>query len=115
MMAPTPGNDRNDLLQQLRDLESALLTAEIEQLMAGQPEDKRRDFVRLRQQVAILKGRLENAQLASIAAKLDELAPELKAGIEQMKAALKAVDNAIAILNTASTVLGLVARIVPIV
>jgi hypothetical protein len=60
-------------------------------------------------------GKIENAELADIAAQLDQLSPELNAGIAQVKQELMSVDNAIAIVNTASTVLGLAGRVAALV
>jgi hypothetical protein len=111
-MAPTPILGKDDVLQMLRGLETALGTLELENQMAQQGGDTLKKFVKLRQEVTILKGRLENAQLASIAGRLDDVAVELNAGIEKMQNALTAIDNAIAIVNSVSSVLDLVGRVV---
>jgi|SRR5215469_7605248 len=111
----TPAIGRDDLLQELRDIETALSTAEVEDLVAQEDEPTRRQFVALREQVTVEVGKLENARLEDIAAKLDQLAPELNAGIARTKQELKSVDNAIAIINAASGVVGLVARVASLV
>jgi hypothetical protein len=113
-MAPTPILGKDDVLQMLRGLETALGTLELENQMVQQGGDTLKKFVKLRQEVTILKGRLENAQLASIAGRLDDVAVELKAGIEKMQNDLTTIDNAIAIVNSVSSVLGLVARVVEV-
>jgi hypothetical protein len=112
-MTPTIGKD--DLLQNLRDLESALRSDEVENLMAQQDEVTRQRFVALREQVGIVVGKLENAQLADIADQLDRLSPQLNAGIANLKRALTSIDDAMAIVNTASTVLTLATNVAALV
>jgi uncharacterized phage infection (PIP) family protein YhgE len=114
-MTPTPAIGKDDLLQELRDLETALGTAEVENLVAQEDEPTRRKFVALREQVTVTVGALENAQLADIAARLDQLSPDLNTGIAQLKKELKSVASAIAIINAASGVLGLAGRVAALV
>jgi hypothetical protein len=114
-MTPPPAIGKDDLLQELRDLEMALGTAEVENLVAQEDELTRKKFVALREQVTVAVGTLENAQLADIAARLDQLSPELNVGIAQMKKALISGESAIAIINAASGVLGLAGRVAALV
>jgi hypothetical protein len=110
-MIPTPIIGRDKLVEDLRDAETRLGTAEMEALMAEQDPETRQKFVKYRDQVTILKGKLENAQLADILASLTRLGPELKTGVEKMQKELGVINNAIAIVNTVGTVLGLVGRV----
>ena len=114
-MTPIPTIGRDDLIQKLRDLETSLGTAEMENLMAQADEVTRKKFIAQREQVTITLGKLDNALLADIANQLDQLAPQLNAGITNMQQALAAINNAIAIVNTVSTVLSLAARVVAVV
>jgi hypothetical protein len=114
-MMPTPAMGKDDLLQTLRDLETALRSEEVENLITQQDRDTRQRFVALREQVAVVVGKLENAQLADIAGQLDRLSPQLNEGIANLKRELSSIDNAIAIVNTASTVLGLAASVAALV
>ena len=102
---------REEVLQTLRRLETTLADPALENRVLQQDEETRRKFVAARQNVTILKGKLENAQLAEIAERLDRLGPELSAGIDQLEAALSRVESAVAVVNTISSVLGIVARI----
>jgi hypothetical protein len=114
-MMPTPAIGKDDLLQNLRNLETALRSEEVENLVAQEDQDTRQKFVAVRERVAVVVGKLENAQLADIADQLDRLSPQLNAGIANMKHALSSIENAIAIVNTASTVLSLAARVAELV
>jgi hypothetical protein len=111
----TPPLGKQDLLNQLRDLEIQLGQADLENFMLQQDEPTRKKFIESREQVSIEIGTLENAELAEIAGQLDQLAPELKAGLAQMQHELRAINNAIAIVNTVSTVLILAARVTSLV
>lgn len=102
---------RDELLFHLRDLDLNLRSARVQFFFQNQPPPIRDRFVSFRQEVTVLEGKLTNAQLASIAGKLDELSGDLTAGINNLQGALMALTNTIAILNTLATVVGLAARI----
>jgi hypothetical protein len=112
---PRPAMGKDDLLQNLRDLETALGAEEVENLVAQQDQATRQRFVAVREHVAVVMGQLENAQLADIADQLDLLSPQLNDGIASLKHELSSIDNAIAIVNTASAVLSLAARVAAVV
>jgi hypothetical protein len=105
----------DELLTNLRNVETKLRSAEIQNFFAGQPEAVRTRFVSSRQEVSFLLGKLTNAQLGAIADKLDELSDELKAGINELQGKIDELNNVVAILNTLGTVLGLAARIAALV
>jgi hypothetical protein len=113
MLIPAMGKD--DLLQNLRDLETSLGSEEVEDLVVQQDQATRQRFVALREQVTVVVGKLENAQLADIADQLDRLSPQLNDGIVSLKHELSSIDNAIAIINTASTVISLAASVAAVV
>jgi hypothetical protein len=114
-MMPTPVIGKDDLLQNLRNLETSLRSEEVESLVVQQDQATRQKFVALREQVAVVVGKLENAQLADIADQLDRLSPQLNDGIVSLKQELSSIDNAIAIVNTAAIVLSLAARVAAVV
>ncbi len=102
---------RDELLTMMRDVETQLRSAAVQAFFQKQPEDIRKRFVSFRQEISVLVGRLTNAQLSDIAAKLDELSPDLKAGIDDLKGKIDTLNSAIAILNLLGNALGLAARV----
>lgn len=101
----------DELLTNLRELETSLRAAEVQSFFERQPDNIRKRFVSFRQEVSFLVGKLTNAQLSRIGQKLDELSDDLNAGINELQDKIAALNNAVAILNAISTVLGLAARI----
>jgi hypothetical protein len=103
---------RDELLFQLRSTELSLHTPEVDQFMQGQDAATRQRFVSLAFELHSLIRKLEQAQLAQIADKLDQLSGELEAGISDLQGTIDGISDATAVLGTLSTVLGLVARVV---
>jgi biopolymer transport protein ExbB/TolQ len=106
---------RDELLSQLRSLEVRLRSAEVQDFFSTQDQKVRDNFVDLRLQLSQRIDQLANAQLQDIADRLDQLSPDLEAGIQSVQQTLDRLDKAIAIINTISSVLGLVGRVVAIV
>jgi len=103
---------KTELLQQLRDIETSLRSAEVQSFFQTQSQATRDRFVSLRAEISQHIAQLANAQLQEIANKLDELSDELEAGIDTLKSKLDELNNAVAILNSIATVLGLVGRVI---
>ncbi len=101
----------DELLNALRDLEVRLRSADVQAFFMKQPDNIKKRFVSFRQEISVLVGKLTNAQLAHIAAKLDELSDDFKSGIDQLKGKIDALNNAVAIMNLLGGVLGLAARV----
>jgi hypothetical protein len=100
-----------ELLTSLRNIETKLRSAEVQAFFGNQTQTIRDRFISFRQEVSFLVGKLTNAQLAAIAAKLNELSDDLNTGISDLQGKIDALNNAVAILNTLGTLLGLAARI----
>ena len=75
-----PGMTPDELLATLRSLELELRSSEVRELFAKEDPAARERLVALRQEVTLLVGRLTNADLSSIASKLEELDGDLTAG-----------------------------------
>lgn len=103
---------KNELLTELRVLDTTLHSAEMQAFFAAKQQETRDRFVSLRGEVAVAINKLRNAQIKEITNKLDELSGALEAGIDNLKEKIEKLNNAISILNTISTVLGLIARVV---
>lgn len=101
----------NELLSFLREIEKNLRSSEVQDFFEKQHEDIRKRFSSFRQEVSFLVGKLTNAQIESIAKKLDELSDDLNKGIDELERGLGELKDAVAILNTFTTILGLAARI----
>jgi biopolymer transport protein ExbB/TolQ len=103
---------KDEVLAKLRALENRLRSAEVQNFMAGQPQNVKDNFVEFRIQLSQIVAQLGNAQLEDIAARLNELSPDLQAGIGSLENALSRLDDAIAIINTISSLVGLVGRVI---
>ena len=103
---------KDGLLAELREIETNLRSAEVQEFFQAQDQDVRDRFVSLRHEISVAINQLSNAELQAIADKLDELAPDLKAGVDRLKAKIQQLENAVSILKTISDVLGLVGRVV---
>ena len=106
-----PGMTPDELLTTLRSLELELRSSEVRELFAKEDPAARERLVALRQEVTLLVGRLTNADLSSIASKLEELDGDLTAGVQRLRARLTALKSGEAILDSLGAVLGLAARI----
>jgi hypothetical protein len=102
---------RKELLGLLRRTERTLRSAAVQEFFEGQTDEQRARFVAGRQELSLLIDRLANAALADIAAKLDELAPDLRAGVDELAVALDRLAKPAAVLSSLASVLGLIARV----
>jgi len=105
---------RDELLDELRELELNLRSPEVQDFFLTQPVDVRNKFVSYREEISFLVGKLTNAELEEIADKLDELSDDINAGITSLREKIQALNDAIEIINALGTVLGHVARIAAI-
>lgn len=105
----------DNLLKDLLKVESRLYSADIQEFFEKQSVEIRNHFVSFRQEVAVLVGKLTNAQLTSIAQKLEELSDDLNAAISTLQSKSDELNSTIAILNALGVVLGLAARIAVLV
>jgi hypothetical protein len=103
------------LVDSLTQLRHWLYSNSAQQTVSSEPQAVRDQFVSLRREVNFLTTQLQNAELESISDKLDQLGPELTAGINSINASIASVAKITSILNTVSDVVGLLARVVALV
>jgi hypothetical protein len=104
-----------ELLSLLRNLQTQLFSASVQEFFKSQDENTRKRFVAFREEISLLVGKLTNAQLGQIAKELDLLAVDLKSGIHDLNDSLDKLQNALSILNFLGGVLGLAARVAVLV
>jgi hypothetical protein len=105
-------DDFSKLVNSLTQVRHWLYSNTVQQAILTEPQTVRDQFVSFRREVNFLTTQLQNAELEAISDKLDELEPELTAGISSINAAIASVAKISSILNTISSIVGLLARVV---
>jgi hypothetical protein len=103
--------DRDELLNELRELEVQLRGFDMIQFVKQQAVELRAQFFADLATLSASIGAIENAQLADIAGRLDALSGDLKAGIKELHDSLDALDRTVDVFTTLGTVAGLAAKI----
>ncbi len=101
----------DELLKALRQLEIRLRSEPIQAFFKKQDEDTRARFVSSCRKVSVLVGKLSNAQLASIADRLQSISENLQAGIKNLQGKIDGMNNAAEILGAMDTVIRLASRV----
>lgn len=99
------------LLDDLRNLETRLRSAEVAILYADKPDSVVRRFVDERRELSALLDRLESARLEVVADRLEFLSGRLRVGIRELQADARRRADAMAVLDRMDQVLGVAARI----
>ena len=103
------------LVDSLTQVRHWLYSNSAQQQVLNEPQAVRDQFVSFRREINFLTTQLQSAELESISDKLDELGPQLTAGIDSINASIASVAKISSILNTISSVVGLIARVVALV
>jgi hypothetical protein len=98
------------LINDLQGLETSLYSNDVDKKYKIDPK-----FLRFRIDLAVIIGKLRNAQLADIDQQLTELSPELEAGITNLNEKLKILAEIKVVLDLIAKVIGLAARIAMLV
>jgi hypothetical protein len=103
--------DRDELLNELRDIETQLRASDVIQFVKQQAVSLRAQFAADLATLSASIGVIENARLADIASRLDALSGALKDGIKDLQESLDALDRTIAVFTSIGTVVGLAAKV----
>jgi len=95
--------DRDELLNELRDIETQLRASDVIQFVKQQAVSLRAQFAADLATLSASIGVIENAQLADIASRLD--------GIKDLQESLDALDRTIDVFTSIGTVVGLAAKV----
>jgi len=101
----------DELLIELRELETSLRSPEMQARYRERPPAERRRLVAERAELSLLIARLTTAELTAIAGKLDELGKELKRAVTAVNRRMEVPDRPAATLNAVARLLGLLARV----
>jgi|WetSurMetagenome_2_1015567.scaffolds.fasta_scaffold112190_2 hypothetical protein len=102
----------DDVLAELRELETRLRSARVQAAYRERPETERRRLAAARTELSLLLERLTTARIESVAAGLHELDGELKAATAAVRSRIEKVDRPAAALNAVARLLGVLARLV---
>ena len=100
-----------EMLAELRALEARLRSSEVQAAYRERPPLERRRLVAERAELSLLIARLTTAELAAVAATLDELGRDLSRSLAAVKGRLARLDRPAATLNALARLLGLLARL----
>jgi hypothetical protein len=103
---------RDDVLDELRGIESRLRSAEVQAAYRDRPQAERQRLAAARTELSLLLERLTTTEIERVAAPLGELDRELKPAIAGVRGRLAAIDRPAAALNAVARLLGLLARVV---
>ena len=107
-------NSPEEVLAGLRALKERLFSAEIVDQVKKLDEDARSDFVSRRLELSEAVTRLQTEQVQNIRDRLQMLGGELTEGITSVTESLKKIEKAAQWAQGLSSLLGSVARIVPL-
>jgi len=110
----TPAEIRNATLSQLRAARTDMLSAEWTLALEGKDAKTQKEAAQRFLRVHHAVQQLENAELAKIRDALLENEKELAKGTARLGKALKNLSQVKTVLNAASSLLGVVAKIVPL-
>ena len=110
----TPAGIRNATLSQLREARTEMLSAEWMLALEGQEQKTRTDAAKQLMRVQHAIQQLENTELAKIRDDLQANEKDLAKGTARLGKALKKLNQVKSVLNAASGLLGVVAKIVPL-
>jgi hypothetical protein len=106
---------RDELLDELRDLDLRLRGPEMIQFVKQQELKFRAQFAADLATLSASIGIIENAQLAEILGRLNPLASQLKTGIQELQDSIDSLDKTVAVFTEIGNVVGLAARVAGLV
>ncbi len=103
--------DTHDCIKELRKINRMLRTKKLKKFLLDEDPDIFEKVIDYRSELVLLIGKIENAGLAKIADKFDEIAEDFKKATTDLDKFTKSLNDGIAIANTVATIVGLAARV----
>jgi hypothetical protein len=105
---------KQQLLEELRDLEIQLFGFEVVEQVKQLPDDQKQAFAAARLHLTSVINQLNTAQLQDIADQLEQHAGELQAGISQLGQSLNSLQGASNWTAAINSIIGVVGQIIPL-